>query len=104
MRKTPYEVSGIRQRTVGRALKLWRERANLSQRDVAMALGYTTAQFVSNWERGVALPPFSVLPKLCRILSVPPKEIIVAVETCQDQMHKAEMEYLTALFKGSSKR
>lgn len=35
--------------------------AHLSQSEVAIKLGYTTSQFVSNWERGISQPPLSSL-------------------------------------------
>jgi len=39
-------------------LRTARENAELTQWDLAKPLGYSTPQFVSNWERGVA--PFPV--------------------------------------------
>lgn len=45
-------------------LKQKRVAAGLSQRDVADKLGYTTPQFISNWERGVSTPPISALKNL----------------------------------------
>lgn len=45
-------------------LKQKRIGAGLSQRDVADKLGYSTPQFISNWERGVSQPPISALKKL----------------------------------------
>ena len=37
-------------------LKKMRLKAGLSQRDVSTALGYTSPQYVSNWERGKSHP------------------------------------------------
>ena len=34
-----------------------RKKAGLSQLEVSKRLGYGSAQFVSNWERGLASPP-----------------------------------------------
>lgn len=45
--------------TVGEYLKDLRERASLTQREVSLALGYSSAQFISNFERGIALPPLN---------------------------------------------
>lgn len=42
-------------------LKKLRIEAGLSQRDVANKLGYSTPQFISNWERGISRPPVSAL-------------------------------------------
>jgi transcriptional regulator with XRE-family HTH domain len=50
--------------TIGKLLKQKREEAKLTQRDVAEVLDYTSSQFVSNWERGIVLPPMTTLPVL----------------------------------------
>jgi transcriptional regulator with XRE-family HTH domain len=42
-----------------------------SQGVVAKKLGYTSAQFVSNWERGLSSPPVHTLRKLCDIYQIP---------------------------------
>jgi len=51
-------------------LKAKRVAAGLSQRDVADKLGYSTPQFVSNWERGVSHPPINALKKLGELYKV----------------------------------
>lgn len=43
-----------------------------SQMDIAKKLGYTSAQFVSNWERGLSSPPIHTLRRLSELYSVPP--------------------------------
>ncbi len=48
-------------------LKQKRIKAGLSQRDVSNALGYSTPQFISNWERGVSTPPMDAMPKLAEL-------------------------------------
>ena len=48
----------------GKYLALARSRQSLSQGQLAEKLGYTVNQFVSNWERGLCLPPFSILKKI----------------------------------------
>ena len=49
-----------------------REKANLTQRQVADALKLTTPQFISNWERGRAKVPLATLPNLAMVYGVPP--------------------------------
>lgn len=61
-----------------RLLKSSRRGAKLSQRDVAKNLGYTSAQFVSNWERGLSSPPVETLPKLCELYKCKPMPLINA--------------------------
>ena len=48
-----------------------RVRAGLSQKDVALELGYQTAQVVSDWERGVRSPPANCFRKLVKLYGVP---------------------------------
>jgi len=43
-----------------------------SQMDVAKKLGYTSAQFISNWERGLSSPPIHTLRKLSELYKIPP--------------------------------
>lgn len=56
-------------------LKEARLKSGLSQQDVAQTLNYTTAQFISNWERGVSAPPIDVLKTLSRLYKVSPQEL-----------------------------
>lgn len=51
-------------------LRQLRVNAGLSQRQVSEAMGYTTPQFISNWERGVSYPPIKDIKRLARILKV----------------------------------
>ena len=56
-------------------LKTHRENSGLSQADVAQKLGYTTPQFVSNWERGISAPPFNALKKLAVLYKIDADEL-----------------------------
>lgn len=60
---------------LGKFLKERREKAGLSQKDVADKLGYSTPQFVSNWERGVSTPPLKTLKKIGDMYSVSADEL-----------------------------
>ena len=51
-------------------LKDCRLKAGLSQKEVADHLGYDTAQFISNWERGVSSPPISSLWRLASFYGI----------------------------------
>ena len=44
--------------------------AGLSQKEVADHLGYSTAQVVSDWERGIRSPPGPVYRKLIKLYQV----------------------------------
>lgn len=56
-------------------LKQSRIKANLSQGDVSTKLGYSTPQFVSNWERGVSQPPIKTLKTLGKLYNVDPEKL-----------------------------
>jgi transcriptional regulator with XRE-family HTH domain len=51
-------------------LKDKRVAAGLTQSEVAKKLGYSSPQFVSNWERGLANPPVFVLRDLTKMYKV----------------------------------
>jgi transcriptional regulator with XRE-family HTH domain len=51
-------------------LKQKRTEANLSQAEIAKKLGYSSAQFISNWERGKSAPPLRNLAALAELLGV----------------------------------
>jgi transcriptional regulator with XRE-family HTH domain len=49
---------------MGKFLKAKRIKADLSQIEVAKKLGYTSPQFISNFERGLCAPPIKSLRTL----------------------------------------
>jgi transcriptional regulator with XRE-family HTH domain len=51
-------------------LKEKRSLSGLSQKDVATKLGYSTSQFISNWERGISQPPIHTLRSLAKMYNV----------------------------------
>lgn len=64
---------------LNRYLKNRRKELGLSQADVSRKLGYSSPQFVSNWERGLVSPPLSSLPKLMVLLQIPRETLIELV-------------------------
>lgn len=56
-------------------LKAARESAGLTQMEVADKLGYSTSQFISNWERGLSAPPLKVIKSLAGLYGIPMEEI-----------------------------
>lgn len=60
---------------LGKFLQDARIKVKLSQKEVADRLGYQTAQYVSNWERGVATPPGRTLRKLADLYRIPAEEL-----------------------------
>lgn len=61
-------VQGITEerKKFGARLKAYREKKNLSQKKIAHILGMKSPQFISNCERGVALPPLPMLGALAK--------------------------------------
>ncbi|MBS1970654.1 MAG: helix-turn-helix transcriptional regulator [Bdellovibrionales bacterium] len=73
-----------------------RMRAGLSQAQVARRLKYGTAQFISNWERGVSEPPLKAIKILAKIYNIPAEEIFEVV--LRTTLEKVK-EDLTAKFR-----
>ena len=68
-------------------LKEKRTQVGLSQKDVADRLGYSSAQFISNWERGLSSPPMHTLKKLAEMYNVNVDEMFdVILESTLEQV------------------
>ena len=91
----------LRHGTIGRFLRRKRLEANLTQWDVAQHLGYSTPQFVSNWERGVSAPPLATWPRLCKILRVSDAEVVTTVERYWNLELKQNRKILVASLKNA---
>ncbi len=63
-------------RTLSDYLKQKRMDSGLSQLDVARTLGYSSPQFVSNWERGLVSPPLETIATLIDLYKIPSTEVI----------------------------
>lgn len=61
---------------LGDYLKEKRTAAGKTQWDVARALGYKTNQFISNFERGVSIPPTNTVDTLATLYKVDASEIL----------------------------
>lgn len=64
---------------------------NLSQKDVADALGYDSSQFISNVERGLCLFPISKFKKLSKIFSVPVETVLAVYLHDKEQQARKEL-------------
>jgi transcriptional regulator with XRE-family HTH domain len=80
-------------------LKESRMAAGLTQTEVASKLGYSSAQFVSNWERGLSSPPIKTLARLIKIYKVNPN---VVMELCLMPLKRELSRVLTGKASGSS--
>jgi transcriptional regulator with XRE-family HTH domain len=66
--------------TIAELIRSYRNQVGLTQAEVAAELGYETAQFISNWERNLAIPPTYAWRTLARVLRIPPNEVIKALQ------------------------
>ena len=92
------EERNLRRSTVGALIKLARTKAGLTQLQVAKKLGYTSPQFVSNWERGDSLPPMEIFPKLATLLHIDSKELIECIHRYQEIYLVIEKRKIVDLF------
>lgn len=66
-------------RALGPACKQYRQRAQLSQMDVAQSLGYGSAQIISNFERGLCSLPHKKLFEYGRLCKIP-ESVVLGIE------------------------
>lgn len=55
---------------LGAFIRKMRLERGYSQADISVSLGYTSPQFVSDWERGISSPPVKKLIELAQLLGV----------------------------------
>lgn len=60
---------------LGDYFKAKRLHVGLSQSEVSRALGYTTPQFVSNFERGLCAPALAKMPVLLKLYKISASEL-----------------------------
>lgn len=63
----------------GEYLKEKRISADFTQKEVADRIGYSSAQYISNFERGIALPPLNKLKIMVKLYRMPKAEVIQMV-------------------------
>lgn len=75
-----------RREKLGKFLKAQRKAAGVTQRQIAEALGYSSAQFISNWERGISQPPLESLEQLAKLIKVDARKLLrMAVHNVGDR-------------------
>lgn len=75
---------------IGTYLKDHREKAGLTQQQVADACD-CKAQFISNWERGVCVPPMNILKRLIKLYKLSEKEFLNLMLKEQEQLLMAQL-------------
>ena len=63
-------------KVLGDFLQSKRVKAGLSQGDVATKLGYSSPQFISNFERGLCAPPLNKLKLLVQLYDLNGEEVL----------------------------
>jgi transcriptional regulator with XRE-family HTH domain len=78
---------------VGEYLQELRIKAELTQRQVSISLGYSSAQFISNFERGITIPPLKKLPALQRIYKIDSNHLIELILAAERKVMAKELGY-----------
>lgn len=78
-------------------LRSKRIESGLTQAEVATRLGYTSPQFISNWERGLASPPAFIIKDLAKIYQISADDLF-------QRLLKEVEASLTMAYKKASKR
>lgn len=89
------ELSAQEMREIGTFFKNCRIRAGITQKSLSNRLGYTTPQFVSNWERGKGAPSKEAMKVLVRVLSIQMSEFEKNVGNIVSKRFKANVYGLT---------
>ena len=77
---------------LGKILKKARIDAGLTQQEVAAKLGFKTAQFISNWERGISSPPLQNLNQIIDMYSMDSNSLLKALLQTQKQLLNIQYE------------
>ncbi|HEX7676251.1 MAG TPA: helix-turn-helix transcriptional regulator [Bdellovibrio sp.] len=86
------------QNSLASFLKDARNKAALSQKDVADHMGYDTPQFISNWERGISAPPVNAIKKLAQLYKISADSLF---ETLLEEEIRITSENLRRKFKSA---
>lgn len=62
-------------KSIGDLIKNYRQKANLTQQDLANQLRLGTAQFVSLFERGHSKVPLETLGQIVKLLNIPDSKV-----------------------------
>ncbi len=77
---------------IGEELKKMREKVGLKQKEVADMLGYTSPQFISNWERGISSPPVKTIKQLANLYKTSPEKLFSKIQKAMVQQMRKEFD------------
>jgi len=77
---------------IGKELKRLRIKAGLKQKDVAKELGYSSPQFISNWERGISSPPVKIIKELANLYKTSPDKLFRKLQNAVAKAMRHEYE------------
>lgn len=77
---------------VGQFLREGRLKAGLTQRTVSLKLGYSSAQFISNFECGVSTPPLKKMKELVSMYRLDIERLIELTTECQKNILRTELK------------
>jgi transcriptional regulator with XRE-family HTH domain len=91
---------------LGTFLKTKRKKAGLTQKQVADELGYSTAQFVSAWERGEREPPVNAIWRLASLYQISAEKLFNVMLEYRQKMLEQELraEFLAVRPRSSRSR
>jgi transcriptional regulator with XRE-family HTH domain len=93
------DIRKLRYSLMGKFLLEHRVRSGLTQKDLAKKLRYRSAQFVSNWERGLSLPPTKQFHKIAQLLQIEPAHLLGTWEEYQKRMLQLETQNLRKMLR-----
>ncbi len=67
-------LDSISKKNLGDYLKKRRLTLGITQKHIAQIMGYSTPQFISNWERGISSPPVDKLESVSNVYGIPNKK------------------------------
>jgi transcriptional regulator with XRE-family HTH domain len=89
---------------LGEYLQEMRIKSDLTQREVSLELGYSSAQFISNFERGISSPPLKKLKELIRMYKMPIEKVMGLVLEGEREVLVAALRNAPARRSGASAR
>jgi len=63
------------EKSLGEILREYRLKSKLSQLELGKILGYSTGQFISNWERQLSYPPMNKLAQISKVFKLDSKKL-----------------------------